>query len=89
VKTILSEIGIVVALTIFVSFVPFAFAVESDLGRPISGMQITSYTRLIPPEPGLARVQVKPTMTAPERAQRFMLVIRDSQQTTKLINPIT
>jgi hypothetical protein len=31
-----------------------ALAVEGGLGRPISGMQITPYAGLVPPEPGLA-----------------------------------
>ena len=31
-----------------------AFAVEGGLGRPISGMQIAPFARVIPPEPGLA-----------------------------------
>jgi hypothetical protein len=48
--------GVIVALTIFVAFAPSAFAVEGGLGRPISGMQITPYAGLVPPEPGLAIV---------------------------------
>ena len=43
-------------LTVSVSFAPCAFAVEGGLGRPISGMQITPFAGLIPPEPGLAVV---------------------------------
>jgi len=39
-------------LTILVSFVPRAHAVERGLGRPISGMSIAPYATVIPPEPG-------------------------------------
>ena len=53
-KTKLVYVGIVLVLTILVSFAPSAFAVEGGLGRPISGMQITQYAGLVPPEPGLA-----------------------------------
>jgi hypothetical protein len=54
VKTRLIDIGLVIALTVFVSFAPSAFAVEGGLGRPISGMQIAPFAGVIPPEPGLA-----------------------------------
>jgi hypothetical protein len=53
-KVKLGNSGVIVALTIFVSFTPSALAVEGGLGRPISGMQITPYAGLVPPEPGLA-----------------------------------
>ena len=53
-KTKLVYVGIVLVLTTLVSFAPSAFAVEGGLGRPISGMQITPYAGLVPPEPGLA-----------------------------------
>jgi hypothetical protein len=49
-----SDICIIIALAIFVSWAPSSFAVEGGLGRPISGMQITPYAGLVPPEPGLA-----------------------------------
>jgi hypothetical protein len=42
------------ALAIFVVFASPALAVEGGLGRPISGMQITPYAGLVPPEPGFA-----------------------------------
>jgi hypothetical protein len=42
------------ALTVVFSFANSALAVEGGLGRPISGMQITPYAGLVPPEPGLA-----------------------------------
>ena len=44
----------IIALASFVSLVPSAFAVEGGLGRPISGMQITPYAGLVPPDPGLS-----------------------------------
>lgn len=44
----------IIASAIFVSLGSSAFAVEGGLGRPISGMQITPYAGLVPPEPGLA-----------------------------------
>jgi hypothetical protein len=37
-------------------FVNSSLAVEGGLGRPISGMQITPYAGVVPPEPGLAVV---------------------------------
>ena len=46
--------GSIIASAIFVSLGSSAFAVEGGLGRPISGMQITPYAGLVPPEPGLA-----------------------------------
>ena len=46
--------GAIIALAIFTLLAPSAFAVEGGLGRPISGMQITPYAGLVPPEPGLA-----------------------------------
>jgi hypothetical protein len=42
------------ALVISVSFGDSALAVEGGLGRPISGMQISPYAGVVPPEPGLA-----------------------------------
>ena len=50
------ELGVIgaSALTIVFSFVNSALAVEGGLGRPISGMQITPFAGIIPPEPGLA-----------------------------------
>jgi hypothetical protein len=44
------------AFTLIICFssVGSSLAVEGGLGRPISGMQITPYAGLIPPEPGLA-----------------------------------
>jgi hypothetical protein len=53
-KTRLVDTGIALVFTIFVSFTPSVFAVEGGLGRPISGMQITPYAGLVPPEPGFA-----------------------------------
>ena len=53
-KTKLTRIGIVLVLTTFVLLAPSAFAVEGGLGRPISGMQITPYAGLVPPDPGLS-----------------------------------
>ena len=47
-------LGGIIALASFVSLVPSAFAVEGGLGRPISGMQITPYAGLVPPDPGLS-----------------------------------
>jgi len=41
-------------LTLCVVFASLALAVEGGLGRPISGMQITPFAGVIPPEPGLA-----------------------------------
>jgi len=41
-------------LTIVFSFGNSALAVEGGLGRPISGMQITPFAGVIPPEPGFA-----------------------------------
>ena len=42
------------AFTIVFSVPNSALAVEGGLGRPISGMQITPFAGVIPPEPGLA-----------------------------------
>src|SRR4029077_11608181 len=53
-KAKLITVGIIIALSSFVSFAPSAFAVEGGLGRPISGMQIAPFAGVIPPEPGLA-----------------------------------
>jgi len=56
-KTMKSRVRILLAasaLTIVFSFANSAFAVEGGLGRPISGMQITPFAGIIPPEPGLA-----------------------------------
>lgn len=50
----LIDLRVVIVLAIFVSFAFSSFAVEGGLGRPISGMQITPYAGLVPPEPGLA-----------------------------------
>src|SRR5215470_1764931 len=40
------------ALTIVFSFAPSAVAVEGGLGRPISGMSISPFAAVVPPEPG-------------------------------------
>jgi len=53
-KSKLTGANIIIALTILVSFDFSALGVEGGLGRPISGMQITPYAGLVPPEPGLA-----------------------------------
>ena len=53
-KTKLMDAGVIIALILFTSLASSAFAVEGGLGRPISGMQITPYAGLVPPEPGLA-----------------------------------
>lgn len=42
------------ALTFVFSLANSALAVEGGLGRPISGMQITPFAGVIPPEPGFA-----------------------------------
>jgi hypothetical protein len=42
------------ALAIFCLFAMRALAVEGGLGRPISGMSITPYAGLVPPDPGFA-----------------------------------
>ena len=53
-KTKLMHLSIVITFAIFVSFASSALAVEGGLGRPVSGMQITPYAGLIPPDPGFA-----------------------------------
>jgi hypothetical protein len=53
-KTKLMDVGVIIALILFISLPSYAFAVEGGLGRPISGMQIAPYAGLIPPAPGLA-----------------------------------
>jgi hypothetical protein len=53
-QTYLSIICGVIALAFTVLFPAPALAVEGGLGRPISGMQITPFAGVIPPEPGLA-----------------------------------
>jgi hypothetical protein len=53
-KTKLMDVGVIIALVLFISLASSAFAVEGGLGRPISGMSIAPYAGVIPPEPGLA-----------------------------------
>ena len=53
-KTKLMDAKLIVALIVFISLPPSAFAVEGGLGRPISGMSIAPYAGVIPPEPGFA-----------------------------------
>ena len=56
-KTTKSRVRILLgasALIAAFSFANSALAVEGGLGRPISGMQITPFAGVIPPEPGLA-----------------------------------
>ena len=53
-KVKLIAVGTMSALTLFALSTRSAFAVEGGLGRPISGMQITPFAGLVPPEPGLA-----------------------------------
>jgi hypothetical protein len=67
-KTKLIDLSIVIAVTILVSFAPSALAVEGGLGRPISGMQITPFAGVIPPEPGLAFATGETYMRAPSVA---------------------
>ena len=51
-KTKLVHVGIILALTTFLSLAPSVFAVEGGMQRPISGMQIAPFAGVIPPEPG-------------------------------------
>src|SRR6516165_470042 len=53
-QTYLIIICAMITLAFTVLFPAPAFAVEGGLGRPISGMQITPFAGVIPPEPGLA-----------------------------------
>ena len=53
-KTNLMDAKLIVALIVFISLSPSAFAVEGGLGRPISGMSIAPFAGVISPEPGFA-----------------------------------
>jgi hypothetical protein len=55
-KTKLMHAGVIIALILFTSFAPSAFAVEGGLGRPISGMQIIPFAGLVYWEPGFVIV---------------------------------
>jgi hypothetical protein len=48
------DVGVIIALILFISLPSYAFAVEGGLGRPISGMQIAPLAAVLPPEPGVA-----------------------------------
>jgi len=51
-ETKLMDAKLIVALIVFISLPPSAFAVEGGLGRPISGMSIAPFAGVIPPESG-------------------------------------
>src|SRR5215472_16805922 len=52
VKNKLAVLSSAIILLFFVSFSTSAFAVEGGLGRPISGMSISPFAAVVPPEPG-------------------------------------
>ena len=51
-KAKLMDAKVIVALIVFISLPPSAFAVEGGLVQPISGMSTAPFAGVIPPEPG-------------------------------------
>ena len=51
-KAKLMDAKVIVALIVFISLPPSAFAVEGGLVRPISGMSTAPFAGVIPPESG-------------------------------------